>query len=146
MRIVPATENDVAVWKKFRDCSCGPVSDEITNFDIDRLLNNPNEQCLLAYEGSTPVGFAEMALRNLVDGCKTSPVGYLEAIYVEPVYRGTGLGRELLLAAENWALEKGCTEFATDSALDEVDAQQFHLHMGFEETFRSVQFRKALSR
>lgn len=90
------------------------------------------------------VGFAEVALRNLVDGCLTSPVGYLEAIFVEPEARGHGLGRQLLDAAKDWARKQDCSEFATDSDLKDVDAQEFHLANGFKETYRIVQFRMDL--
>lgn len=90
------------------------------------------------------VGFAEVALRNLVDGCLTSPVGYLEAIFVDPAARGRGLGRQLLEAARDWARKQGCTEFATDSDLKDTEAQEFHLANGFAETYRIVQFRMEL--
>jgi aminoglycoside 6'-N-acetyltransferase I len=110
--------------------------------DMDAFSKRKNQRVLLATDaGGTVAGFAEVALRNLVDGCLTSPVGYLEAIYVEPAARGLGLGKELLDAAIGWASEQGCTEFATDSALDDVAAQRFHLAMGMKETFRIVQFR-----
>ncbi|MFT5517123.1 MAG: aminoglycoside 6'-N-acetyltransferase I [Rhodothermales bacterium] len=96
-------------------------------------------------DGSAEVaGFAEVALRNRVDGCLTSPVGYLEAIYVAPEARGAGLGRQLLDAAIYWARAQGCTEFATDSDLKDEAAQRFHLATGMTETFRIVQFRREI--
>jgi aminoglycoside 6'-N-acetyltransferase I len=94
--------------------------------------------------GDMAVGFAEAALRNLVDGCLSSPVGYLEAIYVDPAARGLGLGRALLDAAIEWAREQGCTEFATDSELSDAPAQDFHRAMGMKEAYRIVQFRREI--
>ena len=68
----------------------------------------------------------------------------MEGIYVRPDHRGGGGGKMLLDAAEDWARAKGCTEFACDSLLENVAAQKFHRHMGFEETGRVVQFAKKL--
>ena len=87
----------------------------------------------------------ELALRNIVDGCLSSPVGYLEGIVVNPEFRGRGISRLLLQEAENWFRLKGCTEMATDSDLANTSAQEFHRQMGFEETFRIVQFRRPLN-
>lgn len=114
-----------------------------------RAFEQRHEQAVLlafvdsddAGAGAGAVGFAEVALRNLVDGCLTSPVGYLEAIYVDPAARGHGLGRQLLEAAKDWARQQDCSEFATDSDLKDLDAQEFHLANGFKETYRIVQFR-----
>jgi aminoglycoside 6'-N-acetyltransferase I len=123
--------------------------------DMEAFGQRMEQQVFLGFAGSSPseapdggsaeaVGFAEVALRNLVDGCLTSPVGYLEAIYVAVAARGTGLGRELLDAAIAWARAQGCTEFATDSDLDDLEAQRFHVAMGMKETFRIVQFRREI--
>ena len=87
----------------------------------------------IAEEDGVPAGFVEIVLRNLVDGCRTSPVAYLEAIFVEPQFRGRGIGRQLLNAAEDWARKKGCTEFATDTTIEDLEAQGFHRHVGFED-------------
>lgn len=86
----------------------------------------------------------EVSLRNVVDGCPTSPVGYVEGIYIDPEHRGSGLARQLLEQAEDWCRSKGCTEIATDAELDNQDAQRFHERMGFEETYRIVEYRKKL--
>ena len=90
------------------------------------------------------VGFAEVSLRNVVDGCLTSPVGYLEGIFVDPEQRGKGIGRLLLDRASFWFKQQGCTEMATDALIEDEDAQRFHLRMGFEETYRIVEYKKKI--
>jgi aminoglycoside 6'-N-acetyltransferase I len=45
-------------------------------------------------------GFVEAGTRPYVDGCDSSPVGYIEAWYVDPDSRRAGVGRALLNAAE----------------------------------------------
>ena len=54
-----------------------------------------------------PVGFAQCGLRrDYVEGTESSPVGYLEGIFVKESYRSKGCAKELLLACESWAKKK----------------------------------------
>ena len=99
----------------------------------------------LAYHQEEAIGFAQCQLcDDYVEGTASSPVGYLEGIYVAEEYRQQGLARELLAACENWAKAKGCTEFASDCELDNVQSLQFHLKLGFEEANRIICFAKKL--
>ena len=46
----------------------------------------------------------EASLRNVVDSCLTSPVGYMEGICVFPEYQGQGISKELIaVAAGIWS-------------------------------------------
>ena len=66
-----------------------------------------------------PVGFAECQLRyDYVEGTDSSPVGYLEGIFVKEEFRHRGFAKEILAECEKWTKEKGCTEFASDCELD----------------------------
>ena len=99
----------------------------------------------LAYADETAVGFAQCQLRyDYVEGTDSSPVGYLEGIYVADEYRQQGVARELLSACESWAKSKGCTEFASDCELENTQSLQFHLNVGFEEANRIICFTKKL--
>ena len=99
---------------------------------------------LLVLEGQ-PAGFAQCQLRNdYVEGTGSSPVGYLEGIFIEQGFRRKGHARELLAACEDWARKQGCTEFASDCELDNRDSLAFHLNMGFAEANRIICFTKKL--
>ena len=99
----------------------------------------------LAYAGETLIGFAQCQLRHdYVEGTESSPVGYLEGIYVAEEYRKQGVARELLSACESWAKAKGCTEFASDCELDNTQSLRFHLNVGYEEANRIICFTKKL--
>ncbi len=105
------------------------------------------EQCafFIKYANSMPVGFAQCGLRtDYVEGTETSPVGYLEGIFVKEGYRQNGYARELLLACEMWAKDMGCTEFASDCELENTDSLKFHMAMGFAEANRIICFKKDL--
>lgn len=89
--------------------------------------------------------FAQCQLRrDYVEGTESTPVGYLEGIYVDESLRHQGLARELLAACENWARERGCREFASDCELTNEQSLRFHLSVGFEEANRIICFTKKL--
>ncbi|WP_425290624.1 aminoglycoside 6'-N-acetyltransferase [Devosia lucknowensis] len=101
---------------------------------------------LIARDNEMALGFAEASLRHdYVNGCKTSPVAFLESIYVVPEARGRGVARALVAAVENWAQEQGCKEFASDAPVGNVASFDMHQALGFVETQRVVFFRKVLS-
>ena len=91
------------------------------------------------------VGFAEAALRSdYVNGCETSPVVFLEGIFVAEPYRRSGIARLLCRAVEAWGEARGCSEFASDAAIDNAASHALHRALGFVETERVVFFRKAV--
>ena len=109
------------------------------------MLRAPEEVCLVAVAGSGQVvGFAEVALRSVADGCETHPVGYLEGWFVARTLRRSGVGRLLVEAAEDWARSRGCAEFASDVETDNPGSFKAHLRLGFEQVSRVVTFRKSL--
>lgn len=99
----------------------------------------------LAIRESRAVGFAQCQLRrDYVEGTLSSPVGYLEGIYVQSAARGSGMAKKLLTACESWAREMGCREFASDCELTNEVSLAFHLALGFEEANRIICFTKKL--
>ena len=93
-----------------------------------------------------PLAFADIALRyDYVNGCESSPVAFLEGIYVTAAHRRQGIARALVEAAQLWGREQGCAEFASDALLDNEESHSFHRAMGFEETERVVYYRKPLA-
>lgn len=84
-------------------------------------------------------------LRSHADSCNPShAVGYVEGWYVAEEFRGRGIGKGLLAAAEEWARSQGCVKMASDAVIDNVLSQNVHQRLGFEVVERSVLFRKAL--
>jgi aminoglycoside 6'-N-acetyltransferase I len=115
--------------------------------EIAEALATEND--LVAYVAETTegdlIGFAEAALRHdYVNGCDTSPVAFVEGLYVRPDYRQAEVARRLCEAIADWGRARGCAELASDAALDNVASHAFHKAIGFEETERVVYFRKAL--
>lgn len=99
----------------------------------------------LAIWDSKMIGFAQCGLRHdYVEGTGSSPVGYLEGIFVMEEYRKRGIAKELLRNCQKWAREQGCAEFASDCEIGNEASLRFHLSMGFEEANRIVCFTKKL--
>lgn len=113
--------------------------------EFREILAGGEAAVFLKMEGEEAVGFAQCQLRHdYVEGTKTSPVGYLEGIYIKESCRRKGYARELLGACEQWAHGQGCTEFASDCELDNEDSFRFHMQMGFLEANRVICFTKKL--
>ena len=111
--------------------------------DFEKSLSNSNMRFFIKYVNDMPIGFAQCSLRfDYVEGTQSTPVGYLEGIYIEKEYRNKGYARELMSACEDWAREKGCREFASDCQLDNIESLRFHLATGFKETNRIICFTK----
>ncbi len=109
------------------------------------IINNENAVCFIKYVGDKPVGFAQCQLRyDYVEGAETSPVGYLEGIFVQEQFQHKGFARELLWECEKWANSKKCSEFASDCELNNTDSLKFHLAVGFEEVNRVICFKKEI--
>ena len=67
----------------------------------------------------------ELSSRNIVDGCLSSPVAYIEGLYIEEKHRGKGAGKAAMIAIQNWCKQKGFAELATDTELENLKAQFF---------------------
>ena len=113
--------------------------------DFENAVEQKQSAVFVLTEDNRAVGFAQCQLRNdYVEGTTGSPVGYLEGIYVEPDYRHRGFAKELLKKCEEWAKEKGCTEFASDCELGNSESLKFHLKSGFSEANRIICFTKRI--
>ena len=113
--------------------------------EFDVLLDRSDAAVFLCLAEDKPVGFAQCQLRyDYVEGTETSPVGYLEGVFVEEEYRNQGYAAKLLAACEQWAKDKGCTEFASDCELENTQSFAFHLRCGFQEANRIICFTKKL--
>ena len=78
-------------------------------------ISQDKGRVFIAVADAGAVGFAQCGLRHdYVDSTASSPVGYLEGIFIKAEYRKRGLARDLLETCQKWAKEQGCTEFASD--------------------------------
>ena len=126
--------------KMWKDNTLESLTSEFEGFiqDVDRAV-------FVCVESSTIVGFAYASLRHdYVEGTDTSPVGYLEGVFVEEANRKQGIARSLVEACENWAKEMDAKEFASDCELGNAASEVFHKSIGFEEANKIICFTKKL--
>lgn len=120
--------------------------DEEYEFALN-TLNNPNLSYHVAKSGELYIGFVQLSIRtDHVEGSKSNPVAYIEGIYVDPEYRNTGVGAQLVQFAEEWGAEKGCAELASDTELDNALSIGFHESLGFRIANRVVCFIKSIEK
>ena len=110
------------------------------------LAGHSDRGAFVAVEDSAELsGFAEATIRrDYVEGCATSPVVFLEGIYVLPELRKRGVARALSDSVAAWGRDRGATEYASNALIDNLDSHAFHLAVGFAETERVVFFKRAL--
>lgn len=123
------------------------IWDDNTVMELEKefadITQSDKAVCFIKYVENIAVGFAQCQIRtDYVEGTETSPVGYLEGIFIVETYRHNGYAKELLKECEKWAKDKKCSEFASDCELDNIDSLRFHMAMGFAETNRIICFKK----
>jgi aminoglycoside 6'-N-acetyltransferase I len=138
------THEDKAEWFRMRKGIWPEAPDEYMTFDMDEILANDDYFVIFACDGGKPIGLTEAQIRDYGEGCETSPVGYLEGWYVQEDYRGKRIAGMMTQAAEDWIREKGCTEVASDTWLDNQPSIRAHLNMGYSEVERLVHYVKRL--
>lgn len=118
--------------------------DELSQ-EFSELISGENAVFFLKFEKNIPIGFAQCQLRrDYVEGTSSTPVGYLEGIFIKEGYRNRGYAKELLAQCESWAKERGCLEFASDCEINNAASYLFHRAMNFTEANRIICFTKAL--
>jgi aminoglycoside 6'-N-acetyltransferase I len=140
------TENDLSEWFRLRRLLWDATPDEDHQSEMLDILDHSDTQLVLVADTGEGrlAGFLEASIRPFVDDCETDNVGYLEGWFVDPEYRRRGIGRSLVLAAEEWAKSRGATEMASDAEVGNDLSLSAHLHLGYEETSRLVHLRKEI--
>ena len=145
MRIEPITESMKAEWLALR-LLLWP--DEAANLagDLDSMLPDPDAANFIARDDDgAAIGFVEAMVRqDYVNGCETSPVAFIEGLFVTEAHRRQGVARALVARVADWARARGLTELASDALLENAQSHALHKAIGFEETERVVYFRKTL--
>ncbi len=73
------------------------LEDEFHEREMQQIFVSDDWFCYFLEDGNNQItGFVELSSRNIVDGCLSSPVAYLEGLYLKKEYRGMGLGRKTM--------------------------------------------------
>ncbi len=147
MRVRPYSDADWAELLRMSVALFPEYSADDLAKGMREFRGRPDAEVFIAERDDGSIaGFVEAGSRPYADGCDTSPVGFVEAWYIDPDVRRAGYGRALLRAAEDWARGRGYTEMASDALLDNLISHAAHHRAGYEEVGRVVQFRKSLGK
>ncbi len=136
---------DRAEWLRMRKALWDDCPDDQQVRETEEILGSDTQVVVVAERPSGGLcGFLEASLRSIVDGCDSTPVGYIEGWYVDEDVRRRGVGGTLVEAAEAWARSRACRQMASDAELWNTVSHQAHEALGYEETARLVLFKKNL--
>jgi len=143
MGIVAVSADNLKEWVDLR-VMLFPDGSFDEEFDLHKkVLTSEDHIGLLYQKNSRYVGFMYLSIRNdYVNGTDTSPVAFVEAIYVLPDYRHQGIGKEFIEYAEKYAAQRGITQLASDCFIDNDLSEHFHKSCGFIEKERVICFVK----
>ena len=111
--------------------------------DLEHATSSEKHEAFFALQDNLIMGFVNVSVRSdYVEGATSSPVGYLEALFVKPEFRGQGVAKGLCITAEKWALEKGCSQMGSDTWDWNKTSIEFHKKIGFMEEDILVHFIK----
>lgn len=142
----PLRETDLNEWFRLRKLLWDASSDDDHKSEMLEIIEHPESQMILVADSGNGrlLGFLEVSIRPFVEDCNSDNVGYLEGWYVDPEYRKMGIGSQLVASAERWALQKGCTEMASDAEIGNQLSLTAHQSLGYRETSRLVHLKKDL--
>jgi len=143
MSIINADVSNLKEWAEMSVLLFPELTFEEAFAECKEWLTVRKEIGVLYQKDDKYIGFMNVSIRNdYVNGTETSPVVFIEAIYVRPEYQRHGIGRELIEYAENFAREKGIKEIASDCYIDNDSSEMFHKSCGFIEKERVICFAK----
>jgi len=144
----PAKPTDADAWLELRHALWPDRSKAEHGGEIDRFFagdaREPLTVLLAEDRAGCPIGLAELSIRAYAEGCRSDRIAYLEGWFVVPKARGSGVGRALIAAAEEWGRSQGCREFASDAQPDNEISAAAHRALGFVEAGLVRCFRKDL--
>jgi len=141
MILDPIQKNEFPVWREMRECVYESLSNDFHDKEMSQIIKREDWFCLFIKDNENKIlGFVELSSRNVVDGCLSSPVAYIEGLFIKKEYRENGLGSKSIEVIKSWCKERGFTELGADTELVNKRAQKFFNAVGFHETFRIVEF------
>ncbi len=108
-----------------------PLPADVRERLIPALRSHPTTLVLLAFAGDEPAGIAVCFFG--LSTFKARPLLNIHDLAVVPKYRGMGVGRALLHAAEEHARREGCCKLTLEVQDDNSRARALYQTFGFED-------------
>jgi aminoglycoside 6'-N-acetyltransferase I len=113
---------------------------------FEEIKNSSKEKTFVYKINGKYIGFINVSIRvDYVEGSNSTPVGYVEGIYVDLDFRKKGVAKELVKKGEEWAYKKGCKQMGSDILLNNTISYDFHKNIGFTEANKIICFIKDIA-
>lgn len=103
------------------------------------LLSSPMNQLFVKEIDGNVVGYIQLAEYVCTYGPRLVNV---LGLAVEPACHNQGIGKALLIHAEEWAKESGAEGIRLNSGLERTQAHKFYEHLGYKEVKKQINFNK----
>jgi ribosomal protein S18 acetylase RimI-like enzyme len=108
-----------------------PLAPDVRSRLIPMLREHPTSLVLLAFDGAAAVGLA-IGFWGM-SSFRARPLLNIHDLAVRPGYRGKGVGRALLTAAEDRARDRGCCKLTLEVQDDNAPARMLYDRFGFRD-------------
>lgn len=132
-----ATETDLPAIKPLLQ----ELLDAMANtkgFDVEQsmencriLIKDPAHHMLVARDKDRILGLVNFTTRKTI--MHPCPSGLIDELIVSRSSRGSGIGKQLILAVINKCRDVGCCEVEVSTGKNNIKARQFYKACGFEE-------------
>ena len=109
---------------------------------LSRILSRPDQRLLVADVDGQPVGWIHAAITEYVD---SGPFVVIGGLVVDTNHRKSGVGRALMMRAEEWAREQKIPVVRLSSSTGRTNAHQFYERIGYKNIKTQYSFLKSLN-
>jgi GNAT superfamily N-acetyltransferase len=135
-----ATTSDAAELARLTTQLGYPASESAIRARLMRMINSPDD-CLLVAADSTGklAGWIHGFLSQLLESDYRVEIG---GLLVDEAHRRNGIGRRLVKAIEDWAVERGAAEVSVRCREERSESHKFYESLLFKHTKTQRVFRK----
>ncbi len=127
----------------FKLLRCNPGYGEAYTEDMLKKVNERNGKVFVAEEGERVIGFVAGVIDEQSEldklGHKTMKYGDILDLFVEEEFRGTGIGKELMVQMENYFRSQDCEAIMIGVFGPNVKAHKFYEQLGYTDRDYRVQ-------
>ena len=119
-----------------------PANEGAIRRRIDLIKDRTDARLFVAAQGDAVVGWLHV---QAICSLENDPRGEIWGLVVSESARGTGIGRRLIEAAEEWAIVRGLRVMSLRSNQLRTEAHKFYEHLGYKVAKTQSAFRKNLT-
>lgn len=116
-------------------CELSLVAQKIMRLDPER------EAVFAAVSNNVVAGFIHVEKYDLL---YFETMANILGLAVKAEYRRSGIGKQLIAAAEDWAVKNGIKAMRLNSGISRTGAHDFYRHLGYDDEKGQIRFNKSL--